>query len=134
MLAGRRGSPSRAVIRPGGNHVDRRRLLLPRDYLADPAGFGQDRPARLRTPPDGDAPSARIAWLQHQLVAAWRRQGCKPSGAALGRAFGFSRQTISRSALGQRWMGEAVLAALLTAVRCPPASPQPHPSRDVSHG
>ena len=107
----------RGVKRPGGNHVDRRRRLLPRDYLADPYGFGQPRANRTVQPSGGDPVSARVAWIQHELVAAWRVRGSSPSGAQLGREFGFSRQTWSRAALGQRWMGEAVTCALLAALR-----------------
>jgi hypothetical protein len=68
------------------------------------------------TPAGADHASAHIAWLQHRLVASWRLAGCKPSGAALGRRFGFSRQTWSRTVLGERWMGEAVQSALVSAM------------------
>jgi hypothetical protein len=75
------------------------------------------------TPPGGDAVSARIALLQHELVAAWRGRGQTPSGAELGRRFGFSRQTFSRAVLGERWMGEAVQAALVSVTRHRRGSP-----------
>jgi hypothetical protein len=101
---------------PGGNHVDRRRSLLPRDYLVEPDAFGQGRPVTVRVPPGGDEVSARIALLQHELVRRWRQSPEVASGAAIGRRYGFSRQTWSRTALGQRWMGEAVLAGLIEAL------------------
>jgi hypothetical protein len=101
---------------PGGNQVDRRRLLLPRDYLSEPDSFGRVRSVQRVVPDVGDAASAEVAWVQHALVAEWRRRGGRPSGAALGRTFGFSRQTFSRTVLGQRWMGEAVQAALVSAL------------------
>jgi hypothetical protein len=105
-----------AVTRIGPTSVDRRRRLLPRDYLTEPQAFGRERPVSSHVPPGGDEASALIAWLQHQLVRAWRQQGSRPSGARLGRHFDFSRQTFSRAVLGQRWMGEAVQAALIVAV------------------
>lgn len=133
------GSPAgtvRGVRVPGGNHVDRRRRLLPRDYLADPHAFGRPgRRAITASPVDGDARSARIAALQHDLVTRWRRQGCRPSGASLGRAFGFSRQTWSRAILGERWMGEAVQAALVVAVLGPAlAKPAPESLQSQNGG
>jgi hypothetical protein len=109
----------RAVNIPGGNHLDRRRTLTPRDYLADPWAFGSHHTTPA-TPAGGDKFSARVAWLQHHLVLAWRQAGQRPSGAALGRRFGFSRQVWSRSATGHRWMGETVMAAVLDALWPPP--------------
>jgi hypothetical protein len=107
------------VRRPGGNHVDRRRRLLPRDYLSDPDAFGRNRAVRFIIPAGGDAESGAIARVQHELVLRWRAQGCRPSGSRLGRSFGFSKQTWSRSTLGQRWMGEAVICALLAGITSP---------------
>lgn len=103
--------------RPGGNHLDRRRRLLPRDYLENPDGFGFERRPVYVVPEDGDETSAAVARLQHELVRSWRQRGCRPSGAALGRRFGFSKQTWSRTVLGQRWMGETVMTALVQALR-----------------
>ena len=99
--------------------MDRRRRLLPRDYLSDPDAFGRNRAVRFIIPAGGDAQSAAIARVQHELVLRWRAQGCRPSGSRLGRSFGFSKQTWSRSTLGQRWMGEAVICALLVAIGLP---------------
>lgn len=91
--------------------------MLPRDYLERPDGFGIDRAPRYVVPDDGDTTSAAVAQLQHELVRSWRNRGCRPSGAALGRRFGFSKQTWSRTVLGQRWMGETVMTALIHALR-----------------
>lgn len=102
--------------RPGANHLDKKRRLLPRDYLDPPWAFGRDVGARVRVPPGGDAVSGAIASIQHQLVVAWRRGGCRPTGAALGRRFGFSKQTFSKTVLGERWMGETLMAAVLDAL------------------
>lgn len=54
----------------------------------------------------------RLAAIQHEVVLAWRARGT-PSGAELARRWGFSRQTWSRTVLGQRWAGAVGLAALL---------------------
>jgi hypothetical protein len=98
------------------NHVDGRRNLQPRAYFPAHA-FGTDPRARLSVPEDGDDASARIAWLQHQLACRYRAAGSRPSGAELGRRFGFSRSVFSESLRGNRWMGETVMAALLSATR-----------------
>lgn len=103
-----------APMRPA-NHLDARRTLRPCDYLDDPHAFGR-RPARLLIPDGGDAVSAEIARIQHHLVLAWRHRDFAPSAAALARRFGCGKQTISRSVLGHRWMGETVMAAVLHAV------------------
>lgn len=103
--------------RPGGTHLDRQRTLLPADYAVDPHRFGHDPKLRFRIPDDGDARSMEIARIQHQLVIAWRHNPDAPSGAALARRFLFSTSTLSRTTLGQRWMGETVMAALLHAQR-----------------
>jgi hypothetical protein len=105
--------------RPGGTHLDRQRSLLPADYAVDPHRFGRDPTLVFQVPPGGDARSREIALIQHQLVLGWRQRPDAPSGAALARRFGFSKQTFSRAVLGQRWMGETVMAALLYAVRRP---------------
>jgi hypothetical protein len=98
------------------NHVDGRRALQPRAYLP-PHTFGMDPTAAVSAPTGGDDASARIAWLQHQLACRYRARGSRPSGAELGRTFGFSRSVFSESLRGNRWMGESVMAALLTATR-----------------
>jgi hypothetical protein len=101
------------VIRPGGNHVDRRRKLTPRAYLLNPHGFGRDAQAQIHVPSGGDHISAEIARVQHALVLAWRAARPDGSGSQDGRAFGVSSSTWSRSVLGERWMGETVMAAVL---------------------
>jgi hypothetical protein len=105
--------------RPGGTHLDRQRSLLPADYAVGPHRFGQDPKLVFRVPSGGDDRSMEIARIQHQLVLAWRRRPDAPAGAALARRFGFSKQTFSRAVLGQRWMGETVMAALLYGQRSP---------------
>lgn len=98
-------------------HLDTQRRLLPRDYIqGGPHRFGHDPDARFTIPPGGDEASARIAALQHRLVVQWRATN-RPTGAELGRRWGFSRQTWSRTVLGQRWSGELLLVALLEATR-----------------
>lgn len=69
-----------------------------------------------------------IALIQHQLVVGWRQNADAPSGAALAGRFGFSKQTFSRAVLGQRWMGETVMAALLYGQR------QRRTTRERRHG
>jgi hypothetical protein len=98
------------------NHIDGRRALLPRDYFADHA-FGTDGLATPSIPEGGDAASARIAWFQHKLACRYRQGHGRPSGAALGRTYGFSRSVFSDSLRGARWMGETVMVALLDATR-----------------
>jgi hypothetical protein len=105
--------------RLGGTHLDRQRSLLPADYAVDPHRFGRDPRLAFRVPTGGDARSMEIALIQHQLVLAWRKRPEAPTGAALARQFGFGTSTLSRAILGQRWMGETVMAALLYAVRHP---------------
>jgi hypothetical protein len=101
---------------PGrGRHVDRRRRLTPRAYFADPWSFGVARDATAVTPPGGDDVSRRIAELQHRLVLSWK-QTQVPRARDLCALFGISKQTFSRVVLGERWAGETVLAALISAV------------------
>lgn len=101
---------------PGGNHLDRRRRLLPRDYLDPPEAFGLRHPVRWVVPAAGDGTSQLVARVEHHLVIAWRSRPHRPSGAEMGRRFGFSRQTWSRTLLGERWMGETVMAAMLSVL------------------
>ena len=112
--------------------MDRRRRLLPRDYLSEPHAFGRDRTVRFVVPAEGDEASAAVARVQHELVLRWRAQGCRPSGARLGRTFDFSKQTWSRSTLGQRWMGESVMSALLAAIALPEQVWRPTPTTEPS--
>lgn len=109
--------------RPGGTHLDRQRTLLPADYAVDPHRFGRDPQLAFQVPSGGDDRSMQIALIQHQLVVGWRQHADAPSGAALARRFGFSKQTFSRAVLGQRWMGETVMAALLYGQRRPRRAP-----------
>lgn len=82
-----------------------------------PDAFGFVAGARARPADGGDVTSTMVAQIQHDLVLAWRSGGCRPSGAALDRRFGFSKQTWSRAVLGQRWMGETLTAPLLHVLR-----------------
>ena len=105
--------------RPGANHLDRRRRLLPRSYFERHDDFGITPNARRIVPDAGDRASAEVAWLQHELVLEWRRRRCRPSGAAIGREFGFSKQVWSRVVTGHRWMGETVAVVLIKVLRTP---------------
>lgn len=108
-------------IRPGGNHLDRRRALRPRDYATPGDAFGQPVAVEWSVPPGGDLVSLRVARTQHRLVVSWRGRAAQASGAAVARRYGFSRQTWSRTVLGERWAGETVLVALVeTVAQAPP--------------
>src|SRR3712207_6028403 len=104
------------VIRPGANHVDRRRRLRPREYLHDPHAFGRHVNASFHVPPGGDAVSAAVARVQHELLLWWRAARPRRVGSRDARAFGISSSTWSSSVLGERWMGETVMAAVLYAL------------------
>lgn len=119
-------APIGPMGRLNGRHLDAKRRLRPRDYVADPFGFGE-RDVDPVLPPGGDQVSARIALRQHRLVLEIRSRRLRP-GRIL-RAFGISRSVWSDTARGHRWAGETVLAAMHdlvtenTAVRDPdPAS------------
>lgn len=103
--------------RPGSTHIDRQLKLLPADYADDPYRFGIDPTLKFHVPDAGDAISMEIARIQHQIVVAWRRNPDAPNGAALANRFGFSKQTLSRTALGHRWAGTRATAALLYGQR-----------------
>jgi hypothetical protein len=106
-----------AMIRPGANAVDRRRgMLKPRDYLASPFLYGRD-PSSLIIPPGGDPYAAKVAWLQHQLLLQWRQNGCRPSGSAIAASVGCSPSTWSRTAIGERWIGDTILTGLFLALQ-----------------
>jgi len=96
--------------------LDKRRLLTPRDYLANPYQFGLDARAEFILPPGGDNESLEIARVVHHCLVAWRRTEHHISGAELGRRFGFSRQSWSTIAQGRRWPGHTVLAAAIAAL------------------
>ena len=102
---------------PGGNQLDRQRRLTPREYALDPWKFGVDPALPFHVPTGGDEISAKVAAHQHQLVIAWRRNGARPSGAEIGRVWGFSKATVSRTMTGHRWGGQTVVTALLWALR-----------------
>jgi hypothetical protein len=101
---------------PGHNQLDRQRRLTPRDYAGDPWKFGRDD-VRFHIPEHGDPTSAKLAAYQHQLVLAWRRGGCRPSGAEMARTWGCSKATISRTMSGSRWAGQAGTTALVWALQ-----------------
>ena len=103
--------------RPGHNHLDRSRALAPRDYATDPARFGDDPSLRFQVARRGDEVSAQLARFQHELVVAYRQAPNAPSGSALGRRFGFSRQTFSDVLLGKRWYCQATVAAIVLALQ-----------------
>jgi len=109
------------MIIPGGNHIDRRRTLTPREYLIEPHRFGVDPRTLFHTPhpPLGDPISAKVARLQHELVLAWRATRSYGAGTKDARAFGISTSTWSRTLLGERWMGETVMAAVLRSLGLP---------------
>lgn len=109
---GRPGAHGRSMHRPGGNHLDRQRRLRPRDYIVADRGFGNPGHYQVVVPADGDRRSANVAAMQHRLVTSWRKRRPR-SGAAVAEEFGFSKQVWSRSVLGDRWMGETVMVALL---------------------
>ena len=104
------------MIRPSGNHIDRRRTLRPRDYLWRPHDFGYDAHAHFRVPVGGDTVSEAVARVQHQLVIAYR--AARPAGSGTRDAYSFrvSSSTWSRSMLGERWLGETVMAAVLRSI------------------
>lgn len=126
MCTGRRDRHTACVRRrPGWNRLDGRRRLAPRDYLTPPEAFGQvgARPAAL--PEGGDEVSAAVARVQHRLAVAWHLTRDRPSVRQLGDRYGVSKQVFSRSLLGQRWMGETVMAALLDGLSRPGDSGSP---------
>jgi hypothetical protein len=104
-------------------HVDLRRALLPRDYLADPYLFGRE-PTGVVLPQGGDRRSQQVARLQHQLALAWVRAGRRPTTTTLCERWGFSPSVWSRIVNGTRWAGETGMCALLDAVRSN-AAPRP---------
>ena len=106
--------------RPGHNHLDRSLRLRPRDYADNPYAFGADPQVRFRVPTGGDHRSAQIAKTYHDFIVAYRASDQTLSGAELGRRFGFSGATWSRSLTGQRWPCRAVTAALLETFRARP--------------
>src|SRR4051794_24328770 len=102
---------STAVNRPGGNHVDLRRTLLPRDYVTDPDDYGDNPHARFHTPAGGDTVSGKVARVQHMLALAWRARQPARSGARDAAVFGLSATVWNDCMRGERWMRETVMAA-----------------------
>lgn len=102
---------------PARGPIDARRQLRPRDYFVDPYSFGQRRDSATHVPEDGDEISRTIADLVHSLVVTIRSSDEVPSGAAIARRFGFSRQTWSSVTRGERWPGHTVFTALVVAIR-----------------
>lgn len=111
---GRYATPN--TVQRVARHLDRQRLLSPRDYAIVPELFGVDPEVTFQVPAGGDAASMHSAVEQHLLLCAWNRSR-RPSATVLGRRFGISKQTVSRVSRGQRWAGHTVLAALVYAAR-----------------
>ena len=100
----------------GFNRIDRHLTLSPRDYIVPGHAFGIEREVTVVIPPGGNGPAAKVAYTQHRHALLWRTMAERPSGAELGRAWGFSKQTWSRAVLGETWMGQTLLVALLEAL------------------
>lgn len=97
--------------------IDHRRRLTPRDYLVHPDQFGENPHAEFHDPPGGDPASRAAAEVFHTCLCAYRAATRPPSGAELGRRFGFSRQTWSDVTRGRRWPGHTVVVAVLAGLR-----------------
>jgi hypothetical protein len=95
------------------HHLDQTLIGLPRDYFEKPDLFGRVVSPAPARPPGGDDVSERAARLQHQLVLALRRLEVPPSSAELARLAGCSTSTMSRTLLGERWIGLKVQAVLV---------------------
>ena len=116
---------------PGWNHLDRRPAAapLPRDYCTDAWSFGHRGDVSFRVPPGGNVVDLEIARLQHELILEWRRRGGQPSTSQLRARYQISKQTFSRVARGERFLGERVQAALLLAWQLhQPSTRPPQPS------
>lgn len=117
----RAGRHRRRMRHPGWNAIDRRRgPLRPRDYCCDPFQFGEVEDANFHLPDGGRVVDLYVARLQHQLVVRWRAGGRLPSSGRFDARWGISKAVLSRTARGERWAGETVLAALATAVGSDP--------------
>jgi hypothetical protein len=102
-----------AMNRPSATHVDLRRRLAPRDYCLNPSQYGRDPAAVFHEPAGGDAVSAAVARVQHQLLIAFHATRPAGDGSREALSLGVSTATWRRSVRGQRWMGETVMAAVL---------------------
>jgi hypothetical protein len=107
-------TPRRRPVRRNTPH-DARRTGVPRDYLTNPAAFGRLGGFEFSMPPNGDELSARLAALQHGMVAVWNAEGRRPKTTMLRAIYGVSRQTFSDITLGKRWAGGVGFAMLLAA-------------------
>lgn len=106
---------------PGWNAIDRRRgPLAPRDYCVDPHAFGARQDAVFHLPDGGLTVDLQLARLQHQLVFRWQRCGRQPSSRQFAARWSISPAVLSRTVRGDRWAGETVLAALITALGADP--------------
>lgn len=106
-------APAMTRIRPGWNQLDRRHKLIPKAYCVNPHDFGVRADVAFHVPPGGDAVCAAIARVQHELARRWHVAGLDGAGSQVARDFGFSSSTFSRTLLGERWMGERVMAAVV---------------------
>src|SRR4051812_18145619 len=129
MPAGDAAAPVWTVNRPGGNHADRRRTLRPRDYLTNPYDFGVNPNACFHVPDGGDPVSVKVAQVQHALALAWRSRTPARSGTRDAEAFGLSSSLWSRAMLGDRWMGDTVMSALLHHLDALPRTTTRPPTR-----
>lgn len=96
-------------IAPGHNRLDARLALEPRAYAVVPAQFGSNPHVTFHVPPGGDDLSMQVARIQHHIVIAWRARHPR-GGRRLADEIGCSKQTVSRTLLGQRFAGQAVLS------------------------
>lgn len=92
-------------MQPGWNRLEAQRRLKPRLYTVNPAQFGQLRHTRFHLPDGGRQLDAWLAQQQHLLIVEWNERGRRPSTAELDRHFSISRQLISLTATGRRWIG-----------------------------
>lgn len=102
-------------MRPGWNRLEAQRQLTPRAYCVCPQEFGPVRHARFHLPPGGQDIDGWLAQQQHLLICDWNERGRTPSTADLQRHFGLSRQLMSLTATGRRWM--SLLEARAGSVR-----------------
>jgi hypothetical protein len=103
---------------PGGNKIDSRLLLTPRDYLSNPAAFGSpDAEVISILPVVGNVDSQLVAWNQHRLSALYKSK--EPADRIEARKIferrDFSKSTRSRILLGYCWPGAIGLTALQAA-------------------
>src|SRR3954463_3641246 len=90
--------------------------MWPREYLDNPHAFGRRADVRCHVPPGGDAVSAGRHVFSTNWCSFWRAARPRRVGARDARVFGITSSTWSSSVLGERWMGETVMAAVLHAL------------------